>query len=831
MRLLKWIWHKICVFVTWYPRLYRGRRWYVKLSIAICSFIFFGIIFLGMVDINFLGLFGGSPGFYSIMNPPSNVASEIYSADEELIGKFYNENRSPVKYEDVSPVFWKALIDTEDERFFQHNGVDFLGLLGAAKDAVFSHARGASTLTQQLAKNMFHVRTQYSTGLLGKIPGMRMLIIKCKEWIIGTKLELVYNKQEILTMYANTVDFSSNAYGIKTACKTYFDITPKELTTEQAAMLVGMLKGITYYNPVTHPENCLQRRNVVLNNMVEHGDLTRAECDSLCALPLGLNYKPQSALDGKAGYFRSAVANYLSSWCRDNGYDLYNSGLKIYTTLDTKMQSYAEQAVMLQMRTIQKNFDEHWTGQGDPWRDENGKVIPRFIEKIAENLPVYAALEERFGAGSDSIMHYLNKPHKVKLFSYNGPIERNISTMDSIRYMVKMMHCGFMAMEPQSGEVKAWVGDVDFNTWKYDKVTAHRQPGSTFKLFVYTEAMNQGIIPCDKRRDEPVTVPVYYRNNEVVDWKPTNSSGTFSGDSITLMMAFAKSLNSVAVRLSVEVGLRHIIRTAHDMGIKSELSEHPSTALGASDVTLYELVNAYSTIANGGKRPKPVLVKRILDRDGNEIYNYENDREAPRALSFKTAYMMQQMLMGGVRSGTSRSMNNYVGSYLDTDIGGKTGTTNNNSDGWFVGVTPRLVFGAWVGGEYRSIHFRTGALGQGARTALPICGRFLQSVLNDKKYAKYRCRFVVPNGENVNVSDYDCSQHYAPHYEMPIDTLDHYYDDDMDGYYGDPVVDEYGNPIPPPQSPTDEGTPDDEYDHYNNSPAYTRPEEEIHFDF
>ena len=298
------------------------------------------------------------------------------------------------------------------------------------------------------------------------------------------------------------------------------------------------------------------------------------------------------------------------------------------------------------------------------------------------------------------------------------------------------------------------------------------------------------------------------------------------------MMAFAKSLNSVAVRLSVEVGLRHIISTAHNMGVKSELSDHPSTALGASDVTLYELINAYSTIANGGNRPKPVLVTRILDRDGNEIYNCENDREAPRALSFKTAYMMQQMLMGGVRSGTSRSMNNYVGSYIDTDIGGKTGTTNNNSDGWFIGVTPRLVFGAWVGGEYRSVHFRTGALGQGARTALPICGRFLQSVLNDRKYAKYRCRFTIPNGENVRVSDYDCSQHYAPHIEAYADTLGYYYED-MDGYYDDPVVDEYGNPIAPPQpsadDPLDEGS--DEYDHYINRPVYTRPEDEIHFDY
>lgn len=753
---------KAKAFGHWYVGLYKGRRWYVKTLSAIVSLIIVFILYLGMVDINFLWLFGKSPGFSQIKNPSTSEASEIYSADSVLIGKFFSENRTPVKYEDVNPVFWKALIDTEDERFYKHRGIDFYGMFAVLKDVIVSHeARGASTITQQLAKNMFRVRTQYSTGLLGYIPGIRILIMKSKEWIIATKLEMLYDKKDILTMYANTVDFGSNAYGIKTACKTYFGTTPAKITAEQAAVLVGMLKATTYYNPITNPENSLQRRNVVLHNMLEHNDITAAEYDSISAIPIKLNYSVESNYDGQAMYFREAIADYLKDWCKENGYDLYSSGLKIYTTIDTRMQKYAEEAARKQMRQVQRNFDRHWSGQ-DPWRDENRQVIPGFIENIAKRQPYYKFLQQKYPDSPDSITFYLNKPHKVKLFDYDkGMVEKEMSTMDSIRYMVKFMHCSFVAMEPQTGAVKAWVGDIDFNSWKYDKVTAMRQPGSTFKLFVYTEAMNQGLTPCDKRRDEYIRMEVYDKaKHGMTTWTPTNANGHFSGDSIPLKGAFARSINSIAVRLGQEMGIKNIAKTAHDMGIESPLDEQPSLALGSSDVNLLEMVNAYCTIANDGKHVPPMLVTRIVDRDGNEVYTAPEEEK--QVIPYKSAFFMQQLLMGGLREpgGTSQSLWGYINKAQDTDFGGKTGTSNNHSDAWFMCVSPNIVVGAWVGGEYRSIHFRTGALGQGSRTALPICGYFIQSLMGDPQFGRYHGRFNKPQDDDITRDMYMCDSYY-----------------------------------------------------------------------
>lgn len=745
----------------WYKSLYKGRPWYIKTISALMSFIVAFILYLVAVDINFLWLFGKSPDMATIKNPITNQATEIYSADRVMIGKFFSENRTPVEYEDVNPVFWKALVDTEDERFYKHFGIDIQGVFAAIKDfALHNDARGASTITQQLAKNMFRVRTQYSTGLLGKIPGLKILIMKSKEWITAVKIEQLFTKKEILTMYANTVDFGSNAFGIKTACKTYFGNTPAELTTEQAAVLVGMLKATTYYNPRLNPDNSLRRRNTVMNNMVVHGDLTSVQYDSLKNLPITLNYSVESTYDGQATYFREAIANYLRDWCKENGYDLYNSGLKIYTTIDTKMQKYAEEAARKQMKVVQRNFDNHW-GNTNPWQDENHNEIPNFIEDIAKKLPVYKYLSEKYADEPDSISYWLNKPHTVKLFDYDkGTIEKEMSTLDSIRYMERFMHCGFVAMEPNTGYVKAWVGDIDFDTWKYDKVTAMRQPGSTFKLFVYAEAMNQGLTPCDKRRDEYFSMRVYdkFKKKEVT-WAPTNANGYFTGDSMPLKAAFAQSINSVAVKLGQEVGIDNIVNTAHAMGIKSPLDNTPSLALGSSDVNLLELVNAYSTVVNDGKAHDPVLVTRILDRDGNEIYVAPSEQR--QAIPYKSAFLMQQLLLGGLREpgGTSMSLWRYVRAYNDTEFGGKTGTSNNHSDAWFVGVSPKIVVGAWVGGEYRSIHFRTGALGQGSRTALPICGNFLESLLGDPAFKRYHGKFAKPTDE-IEYEMYNCSSYY-----------------------------------------------------------------------
>ena len=786
----KWCATKLKAFWKWYKGLYKGRKWYFKTGVVIASAFVAFFVYLGMVDINFLWLFGKSPGWSTINNPITAQASEIYSADGKLIGKYFNENRTPVTYGDVNPVFWNTLIDTEDERFYSHWGVDPIGMFAAAKDAVTKgDGRGASTITQQLAKNLFRVRTEYSTGLLGKIPGIRMLIMKTKEWIIATKLELSYDKNTILSMYANTVDFGSSAYGIKTACKTYFNIAPKDLTAAQSATLVGMLKATTTYNPITHPENSLKRRNTVLANMVRRGHLSQAVYDSLSQTPLSLKYNVETNYDGQANYFREAVADYLKDWCEANGYDLYTSGLKIYTTLDTRMQKYAEDAAIKQMRQVQQNFKNHW-GKNDPWIDERGRVIPDFIEGIARKQPVYNWLLEKFPNQPDSITYYLNKPHKVKLFDYaKGSIEMNISTMDSIRYMVRFMHCAFVAMEPQTGAVKAWVGDINFDAWKYDKVKAMRQPGSTFKLFVYTEAMNQGLTPCDKRRDEYITMQVYdKKKQEVVTWTPSNANGSFSGDSMPLKSAFAKSINSVAVRLGQEMGIKRIIETAEKMGIKSPLEDAPSLALGSSDVNLLELTNAYCTIANDGMHHEPVLVTRIEDKDGKEVFLGPATSE--QAVPYKTAFLVQQLLMGGMREpgGTSQSLWGYVGDYRDTDFGGKTGTSNNHSDAWFMGVSPKLVVGAWVGGEYRSIHFRTGALGQGSRTALPICGYFLQSVFRDPAFKQYHGKFGKPRDADITRDMYLCDSYYPRAKKDTTET-------DSTGGEGIIILDGNGNPI------------------------------------
>lgn len=817
------LWIKLRGVWPWYISLYQGRPWYVKTGVALLSGLIALIIYLGAVDLNFLWLFGKSPGFAQIKNPNTSSASEIYSADGKLIGKYFNENRTPVKYEEVNPQFWKALIDTEDERFYRHIGIDFQGLFGAAKDAIVgSEARGASTITQQLAKNMFRVRTQYSTGLLGKIPGIKILIMKSKEWIIALKLEMLYEKNDILTMYANTVDFGSNSYGIKTASKTYFNTTPANLTTEQGAVLVGMLKATTHYNPIANPKNSLRRRNVVLQNMVTKGDLSKKQYDSLSVIPIKLSYSVESNYDGQALYFREAVANYLKDWCEENGYDLYSSGLKIYTTIDTRMQKYAEEAARKQMKQIQRNFNNHW-GKNDPWIDENGKVIPGFIEQIAQRQPVYKYLAAKYQNNPDSITYYLNKPHKVKLFDYDeGTIEKEMSTMDSIRYMVRFMHCSMVAMEPQTGAVKAWVGDINFNSWKYDKVTAMRQPGSTFKLFVYTEAMNQGLTPCDKRRDEYISMKVYdKKKKEEVTWTPGNANGRFSGDSIPLKSAFARSINSIAVRLGQEMGIKRIIDTAEQMGIKSPLEDEPSLALGSCDVNLLEMANAYCTIADDGKHHEPILVSRIVDRDGRQVYITPNKTE--QVIPYKSAFLVQQLLLGGLKEpgGTSQSLWGYVGKHNDTEWGGKTGTSNNHSDAWFMCISPKLVVGAWVGGEYRSIHFRTGALGQGSRTALPICGYFLQAVLDDPNFKQYHAKFGKPKDKDITSDMYNCPSYYQ---QARVDTTA---TDSLSSISEEIILDEDGNPISKPIKDENEKQKDSsDKSHENHTPT----EEVIHFD-
>ena len=733
--------------------IFKQSPWYKKLLLSGATFLVLFFIYLIMVDINFLWLFGKSPSLSSISNPNQSVASVIYSADGKPLGKYFRENRTPVEFDEISPILIKTLIATEDERVYEHFGVDLKGVFAAVKDMTQGRARGASTITQQLVKNMFKVRSQYSRGILGQIPGLRLLIAKSKEWISAVKIEMFYDKNEILTMYLNTVDFGSNAYGIKTACKTYFKTSPKNLTIEQSATLVGLLKATTTYNPRVNPKNSLKRRNVVLENLRNQHIITAAEFDSIKRIPIKLNYSVESNYDGQALYFREAVAQSLEKWCKDNEMDLYSDGLKIYTTLDTRMQKYAEEAVDTQMRVVQRNFENHW-GRENPWRDENHEEIVGFVEDIAKKTPLYKYLVQKYSGQPDSVTYYLNEPRRLKVFDYkDGVKDTTFSCMDSIRYMERFMHTGFVAMEPQTGYVKAWVGDINFETWKYDKVISKRQPGSTFKLFVYSTAIEKGLSPCDTRPDNYITWDVMEKG-ELVKWVPRNANGEYTGQNLTLKAAFARSINTIAVKLAQETGTEAIIKTAHAMGIKTPLNNIPSISLGSSDVSLLELVNSYCTVVNEGKTHDPVLVTRIEDHDGNVLYEYKPVQK--QAITYETAFLMTQLLRAGLTeyNATSQNLWTYDIFRQNTEFGGKTGTSSNHSDAWFVGVSPNLVGGAWVGGEHRSIHFRTGKLGEGSKTALPIFGLFMEKVLADNNLSKYRAKFPKPT-QPIN-KQYEC---------------------------------------------------------------------------
>ncbi len=779
-------WNK---FITWrkarYKR-YKGLAWYLKIPNVVITTIVLFLLYLFIVDINFLWLFGKSPGMRSISNPEQSVASVIYTSDGEVLGKYFRENRTPVTYEEISPKLIRTLISTEDERFYQHFGIDFKGIFAALKDMTRGRSRGASTITQQLVKNMYKTRNQYSTGLFGYIPGVKLIISKTKEWTTAVKIEMFFSKKEILTKYLNTVDFGSNAYGIHTAAKTFFNTTPAKLNYEQSATLVGLLKATTSYSPIAHPQRSMVRRNVVLDNLAKLKVINRAECDSLKEIPIRLNYSIEQSYDGDALHFRAYLEKYLQKWEEENGYDIYSDGLKIYVTIDSRMQKYAEEALHKQMRSLQRKFDDHWRGQ-NPWQDENHKEIPHFVEDIAHKTKAYASLVAKYKNNyPDSITYFLNKPHKVKVFDYDrGEKEMTMSIMDSIRYMNRFMHSSFVAMEPETGNVKAWVGDIDFKFWQYDKVAqSKRQPGSTFKLFDYTAAFLQGMSPCDMMTDKPVSWN-YKEGGGDKTWTPRNANGYSIGYAVSLKNAFAQSINTIAVQVAQQVGIPEIIKCAYLLGIRTPLEDKPSTCLGSSDVSLLELVNSYATVINEGMYHDPLFITRIEDKDGTVVY--EKKTEQKRVIPYEVSWLMTEMLKGGMTEpgGTSRALWSWDLFHYNTDFGGKTGTSSNHSDAWFVGVSPKLVGGAWVGGEQRCVHFRTGELGQGSRTALPIFGMFMEKVLKDPKLTQYRGKFPTKPKEPIS-RNYTCVTH------LRVDTTatDSSGMGDIDAPEGIPVGDE-----------------------------------------
>lgn len=740
-------------FVEWREkrivRFYKLSTWR-KILNSFFTFLLIFILYLILVDVNFLWLFGKSPSLSALTNPPHSISSEIISSDGQSIGKYFTENRKLVTIDEISPKMINTLISTEDKRFYRHIGIDFKGLASAFRDALEGKPRGASTITQQLVKNMFKTRSHYSTGIIGSLPGLRMLIFKTKEWTAAVKLEIFYPKKKILEMYLNTVSFGSNAYGIHTASHTYFNVSPAELNYEQSAVLVGLLKAITAYNPYLNPERSKERRNIVLMQLAKNKYVTKQIADSLIQLPLTINYKIEKPNEGTAPYFRNYLTRFLESWGDANGYDIYSDGLKIYVTIDSRMQKYAEEAVQKQMGRLQQSFFAHWSGQ-NPWRDEKGRELTNFIPELTKRTAIYKSLHRQFKGDEDSIQKYLHIPKKIKVFDYKeGTKEYLMSSMDSIRYMNHFLHCGFVAIEPETKHVKAWVGDVDYNYWQFDKVAqSKRQPGSTFKLFVYTAAMIAGKSPCDLVDDSPFTW-----GKGKFAWTPRNANGTYSNSRFSIKRAFAQSINTVAARVAEDVGVNNVAKAAKLLGVRSKLEEVPTLSLGASDVSLLEMVNAYNTIVADGMYLQPVIVSKIVDKDGYTIFEYK--AKPKRVLSYENAFLMTELLKGGLTEpgGTSRALWNYDLMRWDTEFGGKTGTSSNYSDAWYIGVTPKLVAGSWVGAEHRSIHFRNGSMGQGSRTALPIFAYFMEKVLADKDL-DYRAKFPTKPIQPI-LRDYRC---------------------------------------------------------------------------
>jgi len=742
-RQLRTVVHRYIDPDTWYyPYLKNGIRWSLILALALGVYSF-------ILNYNFLYLTGSMPTVQELKNPKLNQASEIYSQDGVMIGKFYAENRTPIKFENIPKPLINALIATEDARFYSHGGID----PRAIGRAVFSFGRdgGGSTITQQLAKNLFKTRRKQDTGLLTRIPGVRKVVYKSKEWLMALKLESNLTKQEILTYYFNTVDYGSNSFGLKTAARTFFNKVPDSLNVQEGAVLVGLQKATTAYNPLRNPKRSKDRRNVVLGQMVKYNFLTKRQADSISTLPLVTDYTPENPYAETASYLKLAVQDFVKKWGDDNGYDLYTDGLRIVTTINSRMQRYAEDATSEKMKSLQRTFENHW-GSRNPWTDEDGNEIPGFIDSVARRTERYKSLSRRFlPLYPDSVDYYMkNVKYKMRVFSWTskkGYDSTRMTPYDSIAYYKHFLQAGMMAMDPQTGWIKAWVGGLDYNYFKYDHVKqGKRQPGSTFKPFVYTTAIDDtmsNLSPCDRIQDRPFRKE-YRENGEDKVWQPRNSTGYYSYSNLTLRRAMARSVNSITARLTDDVGPERVAQYAHRMGIKSNLEAVPSIGLGSSDVSLYELVGAYCTFVNDGKAIEPLIVQRIEDRDGKVITTFESKQQ--QAISEETAFLMRYMLQGGLQEsgGTSQGLWSYSLWKNGHEMGGKTGTTSNNSDGWFVGVSQKMVVGAWVGGDDRSIHFRSTDLGEGARTALPIVGKFLEKVYADTRFASLQGPFTKP---------------------------------------------------------------------------------------
>ncbi len=676
--------------------------------------ILFSILFIA-VYFGFLGYVPSTAQLHEIKNPQ---ASEVFSEEGRLLGRYYIENRSNVSYEEISPNVIHALVATEDARFYEHRGIDEVALFRVLIKTILLQDRsagGGSTLSQQIAKNLFPRNDLWVFALP---------VNKIREAIIAYRLERIYTKEEVLTLYLNTVPFGENIFGIEVAAERFFDKSPKDLTVDEAAVLVGMLKANNRYNPRMNPELSRERRNVVISQMVRQDYLSRAEGEVFKSKPLGIRYRRISYNEGPAPYFLELMKPDLLQWClnnkKENGdsYNLYTDGLKISTTINYDYQNYAQEAVKEQMEGLQDVFDNHWK-DSDPWKN-NPSILKRAIKQTERYKNMAAS-----GKSEAEIQEAFKKKIETTLFTWKGDKHVQTTPLDSLKHYLRMLNAGFLAIEPSTGALKAWVGGIDFRFFKYDHVNAARQAGSTFKPFVYLAALENGISPYDYFPNEKKVYPDYQ------NWSPRNSHDHYEGY-YSMEGALAQSINTVAVDVLMRTGIDHTIETAHELGIERDLPVFPSLALGVASVSLREMVIAYSTILNGGVRTEPYCLVSISNSKGDLLASFDKPAAYRTSVDEENCRILVHMLEAVVDSGTGGSIRSRYN--ITGDFAGKTGTTQDQSDGWFIGMNPGLVAGCWVGGEVPGIHFRSITYGQGAYMALPVVGRFFNKLYSNPHY-------------------------------------------------------------------------------------------------
>lgn len=701
--------------------------------------LFFSALFLAV----WLGAFGQLDSVEELENIQNYLSSEIYSNEKVLLGKYYFQDRTHTQFDEMPGHLVDALIATEDARFYTHNGVDMKSAMRVVIKSLLLQNRsagGGSTIQQQLAKNLFP-RKRHSI--------LTMPVNKFREMILGVRLNRAYNKQELLELYLNTVSFGEDTYGIETAAKRFFNKQPGELRMEESALLVGMLKGTYSYHPKHNPERALARRNMVLTQMVKYNFLDRETADSLQALPIELDYVRLTHNEGLAPYFREHLRMDLLRWAeehpRNDGshYNIYTDGLKIYTTINADLQRYAEEAVRAQMTRLQSIFNRQWRNR-DPLRGQSS-----YITHALQQSRRYGSLKQQ-GWSEKEIMETMDIPRKMEIFTWEGMKEETLSPRDSAAYYLKFLHAGLLSVEAKTGYVRAWVGGINSTYFKYDHVTSKRQAGSVFKPIVYAAALENGRDPCWYLPNDSTVYEEY--NN----WTPRNSSGGYGGY-YTMKEALAHSVNTISVKLLRETGIDRVIALANQMGISGPLPDVLSLALGTGNVSLFEMVRAYSAFLNEGRTVEPVYLKRIEDKDGNVLYEREPEFSEP-ILDPTHALMMTEMLQSVVDHGTAASLRNVYG--FDNEIAGKTGTTQDYTDGWFIGYTPVLITGVWIGGDHPNIRFRYGGYGQGASAALPVWARYMQKIYRDPLYRYSKTlSFEVPDWIH---SELDCGDLVEP---------------------------------------------------------------------